>query len=649
MARSATRCARSFLSRALSTGKASHLLLALRAMGVATVAVGTTAAGAHAGNHDLPRVWTWAPATGPAASHPSLRPLTLVTINATSTPAPATVADTICDLILARGLGEGEVAITILNYGRNTLVGHPLDAMQGTGLPSNLERGTPWTANGLAATSAWTDAFIARYQERQAADGVPAPARLHMDSELRLPNRCFLPDVSICWGTAPLEVFDAMRADPRWSTEPLRMNPGLVPTPRTMAELYESAGSPAYDPALPRDAEANRAWSTWWDGVMRESVDGALDAALYSRAKAAWPGVRSSEFAQSMRLDGGIEPDGSTRGYTDFEWWNEGWMPRTAWCGRADLQAPAFYVFGETFVDPALSFMDGQMHLHRANLDACLHSFGGVAPSEVTPWVTLPEVDLPFGESPATSRSYTRDEFLRILALFRSRGLDEFMVWPSGNDSVWSAATSAIDAAWSPRLVSAIAASGSVSPEAAELLRLGERVPCAVVPTKAGFDLRASFTTTAESHCGDSGSLWIAVEGSSAADAIWTVELLRTDGSWQEVDAAFIRPGDQAARWIGPLAATGLIDTSAGPGEASVVIRIRSESNATASLDLLQLVHWPHSRGDVNRDGSVDSVDIALVLANWSTSDPTTDLNGDGVVNSADLTVVLSDWGPGCR
>ncbi|MFZ9690303.1 MAG: hypothetical protein ACO3DS_10760, partial [Phycisphaerales bacterium] len=391
-----------------------------------------------------PRVWCWTPPEGAAAGHPSLQPLVRVWMPPGGAD-PTVTADQVCDAIVARNLGEGNVAITILNWGRGTLIGNPLDGMTGTGLPDHLARGTPWSANGIAAMGAWTDAFIARYQQRQATQGFPSPSRFHMDSELRLPALCYLPDVDDCWGTAPLQVFDAMQDDPRWAVERLPMNPAGIPALLTMAELHAAGGSPGHDASLPRDHPVNRAWSAWWDGVMREAVEGAFDAALFSRVHQAWPEASCSEFAQSMRLDGGSEPGGGRREYIDFEWWNEGWM-RSAWCGRGDLQAPAIYVFGETFVDPARPFMDEQMRLHRANLDACLHSFGGAAPETITPWVTLPGIALPFGEQPPTNRAYADPEMLRIYALFRSRGIKEFMVWPSADATTWSSVAAAIDA-----------------------------------------------------------------------------------------------------------------------------------------------------------------------------------------------------------
>lgn len=593
---------------------------------------------------DPPRVWTWSPATGTAAAHPSLRSLVRVSVSAASN--PVSVANMVCNQILARGLGPGEVAITLAGYGRGTLVGNPLDAMQRTGLPPELERGTPWTAHGVAAMAAWTDAFIARYQQRQALDGVPAPSRFHMDCELRLPALCFLPNVEPCWGTAPLQVFAAMQSDPRWPTEPMPMNPAGVPAWRTMSEIYASAGSPSFDPALPRDAEANRAWSAWWDGAMREAVDGALDLAFYSRVKAAWPDVLASEFAQSLRLDGDREPDGGRRGYIDFEWWNQGWMPASAWCGRADLQAPALYLFGETFIDRPRPFMDEQMRLHRANLDACLHSFGGIPPSQATPWISLPNVALPFGESPATLRSVTSEEFMRILALLRSRGVQEFIAWPTVDDATWSAVAGAIDAVWTPSLSSVHAVAGSLPPDASTLLERGDRSTCEIVPSKAGFDLHAEFDPAAPSPCSAEGSIWIAVEATCAAQSVWSIEIGLTEGGWRTVASPLLEASRRQAFWLGPIDARGVVDPSS-PSE-TIRIRIASAGSAATSIDLLQLVHWPHRRGDLDLDGIVDSLDLSRLLAAWSTDDAASDLDRSGVVDSADLAILLGAWGAAC-
>lgn len=53
----------------------------------------------------------------------------------------------------------------------------------------------------------------------------------------------------------------------------------------------------------------------------------------------------------------------------------------------------------------------------------------------------------------------------------------------------------------------------------------------------------------------------------------------------------------------------------------------------------------PGPREDLNRDGFVDALDLAILLAAWGTADPVSDLSGDGIVGAADLAAVLGAWG----
>jgi len=46
---------------------------------------------------------------------------------------------------------------------------------------------------------------------------------------------------------------------------------------------------------------------------------------------------------------------------------------------------------------------------------------------------------------------------------------------------------------------------------------------------------------------------------------------------------------------------------------------------------------------DFNADGSIDSTDLAVLLAGWGGTEP--DLDGDGGVTSSDLAVLLAAWG----
>jgi hypothetical protein len=52
---------------------------------------------------------------------------------------------------------------------------------------------------------------------------------------------------------------------------------------------------------------------------------------------------------------------------------------------------------------------------------------------------------------------------------------------------------------------------------------------------------------------------------------------------------------------------------------------------------------------DVNKSGTVNGVDLAIVLGAWGTNgqaDGDADINNDGIVNGTDLAYVLSGWGP---
>ena len=47
---------------------------------------------------------------------------------------------------------------------------------------------------------------------------------------------------------------------------------------------------------------------------------------------------------------------------------------------------------------------------------------------------------------------------------------------------------------------------------------------------------------------------------------------------------------------------------------------------------------------DINNDGHIDGIDLAIMLGAWSTSNAQADINDDGLVNGADLTQLLSAW-----
>ena len=53
----------------------------------------------------------------------------------------------------------------------------------------------------------------------------------------------------------------------------------------------------------------------------------------------------------------------------------------------------------------------------------------------------------------------------------------------------------------------------------------------------------------------------------------------------------------------------------------------------------------PACPGDLDDDGTVNGVDLGIILGNWDTANPISDLNGDGATNGLDLGILLGGWG----
>ena len=68
--------------------------------------------------------------------------------------------------------------------------------------------------------------------------------------------------------------------------------------------------------------------------------------------------------------------------------------------------------------------------------------------------------------------------------------------------------------------------------------------------------------------------------------------------------------------------------------------------NSTVNQPQLIITYTPPpaNPADVNGDGVVNGVDLAIVLGAWATSNPTADIDNDGTVNGIDLALVLAAW-----
>ena len=69
-----------------------------------------------------------------------------------------------------------------------------------------------------------------------------------------------------------------------------------------------------------------------------------------------------------------------------------------------------------------------------------------------------------------------------------------------------------------------------------------------------------------------------------------------------------------------------------------------NDNTGTTGFTTFAIVEVP-CLGDFDGNGTVDGADLGALLANWGTTDKTTDLNMDGTVDGADLGLMLGGWG----
>ena len=153
-----------------------------------------------------------------------------------------------------------------------------------------------------------------------------------------------------------------------------------------------------------------------------------------------------------------------------------------------------------------------------------------------------------------------------------------------------------------------------------------------------------TFTSSAVTACSSAGLLWIAIESRAGSASDWTVDARASAAvPWSRV-ASYAQSAESSdARWIGPIAAAGLV-----ANDGSFEVRLRTSNPATSlAVDLIQAIRVPSSGSDLNGDGAVNSLDLAALLGAWGSPDASADINGDGLVGSADLSMLLNGWG-GC-
>jgi|GEM_PF-3367646 len=132
------------------------------------------------------------------------------------------------------------------------------------------------------------------------------------------------------------------------------------------------------------------------------------------------------------------------------------------------------------------------------------------------------------------------------------------------------------------------------------------------------------------------GSAFVFTRASSADGWVFSDELLDPDGATGDAFGSSVSINGEAAM----LGARGFDPPQVSNAGAALIFWIRDCDDDGAFG-----VCNPPS-GDVNADGLVNGLDLALLLGAWGPSEPGTgaDLNSDGDVNGEDLAILLGEW-----
>ena len=97
----------------------------------------------------------------------------------------------------------------------------------------------------------------------------------------------------------------------------------------------------------------------------------------------------------------------------------------------------------------------------------------------------------------------------------------------------------------------------------------------------------------------------------------------------------------QSTNFGTPVDAIASIPDVVGDGSWELVAGGRNGTISCLSGGIDAIVFNP---ADINQDGSVDVIDLLIIIDQWGTSDSSADINGDGIVNVNDLLMVVGNW-----
>lgn len=469
-----------------------------------------------------PRFWTWKlapPITPGSETSPYMQEWIHALLDTDIVDSTCTIdgtqvislANTIGNQIISRGLQDGEYAIFLQNWVWRTRLaqavpdelalplnsnGDPFNHPNGWPTQSygrNLgNTGTPWRETGLSYTYGeyLAEAIIAYIETYVMSNGsytsFPKPSRVFFDEEFAFSSQC---------GINPIAAMTSLVGDSRFTTENLYGNFSLwdpTPAATTASELFSSAwfcDLPSWLPSTfdvyPYNDPCNSDWGYppmlgRYGDMLTSARDGLIEASFGKAIKNAWgSGVLWSNYSTSgWYVDSYPRIGKDIRGARH---WSQRANPRYGFSqatgfGSSDMHAMVLYPPHPDHAYDACPDVPGgcpggvapETHAlawlrdARMWLDHSIFSFDEVdaigyqdSPKHFAPWVTAvgTYVSYPSGGSYSLT---TKENVRNIVALCKSRGVNELVFWADPNSwcSQWSGNTcvqhngTAANAAW---------------------------------------------------------------------------------------------------------------------------------------------------------------------------------------------------------
>jgi hypothetical protein len=632
----------------------------LRGCSIGVAGVLALIAGTAAAEPQPPYFWTWSEPLGDMpAKYTAVRHIQVKVFVGEQGMTPEMTADRVCNQIVQRGLGAGEVAIFLQDWGRGdgaidnpyrngvALVWHEDDALPDPDAP--LHYMTPWFSNGIEEARTWFEAFIARYKTRQQLDPtIPDPTRFDWDTEMYTTG---------CCSSEFIKNFDAITKDKRYSTEPI---PGhfdpLTGDPMTLEQLYVAAGTPPYNTLQPIHTSAiNREWFKWYARVSTEALSAAMNAAAFEPTRQAWPDCRSFDY-QYAGTDGQGDPPNVIR---------DGWQAGAFWYSNyarnfADFESPVLYTLHIDHTQPGETHLQAARRVHRDTYDAILHSFGGVPsgiPDRIVPWFSLPGVGFPlFYYGPNDPALYTlrKEDIREFLALVQGRGTREIEIWDGGGmtASNWNQFAHAVDQVWNSELLEYNVTVGfDYSGGEASLGSRAYRDPIVLGSSSQTGTVDAEFrfaTAFDPQPCRFQVNTELRFEEEFffGFAVLWARNIVT--GDWDAIDA-WIPEGPHYQHHASVV--NGAENYFTSPAEVNLKITFSSLGDPTVNfnglVDLVQLVALD-PRADFDGTGYLDGDDFDAFVNAFEAGIDTADFDRSGFVDSDDYDAFVAAFNEGC-